>query len=420
MRSRKRRFIPSAKWNSESLCLHMNSVRAISYPRVFFKKKIPNYMPQTNSKANKLSAITGILWLLPIVCMFGILIYQPHRDTKTSITTDSTKTTEITSTKNKPQYKSNKEEKVDIKLSQFDPNTVDYKQLRALGLTKAQSTSVIKYRKTGKVFRIKEDLATCYGLTDSIYFILEPYIKIGNKYKIQKYVNESYENKKTHSTPYSTTKIVEKRDSLFIFDPNTVTKSEFMLLGFSARQTETFLKYREMVGHFDRVEKFLKCYSVADRAEELKPYIAIQPIPKLELNGADSTELCRINGIGAISAKAIIDYRKKLGGFVKIEQLCEIKQITERNYEKIYEKIYVDSVVITKIDVNFAPAERLTMSLLAHPYAGRLVVRRLIKNRQLKGGWRNIGELVEQDIVTSSQAEKLAPYLHFRVPTKIN
>ena len=370
-------------------------------------------MTKTNPKTPKLTAITGILWLLPIVCMFGILIYQPNRDKSNEPKTIDSIAERTPKTKT--QYNSNNKEVIETELSSFDPNTVNYRELRALGLTKAQSTSIIKYRATGKIFRIKEDLATCYGVTDSIYFVLEPYINIGDKYKIKK-----YENKKTDNTPYPTTKVVAKKESLFTFDPNTITKAEFMSLGFSEGQTETFIKYRDMVGYFESAEDFLKCYSVSDRASELKQYIKIAPIPKLNLNTADSIELCKIDGIGAISAKAIIDYRKKLGGFVKIEQLSEVKQITERNFERFSQKIYVDSVGITKIDVNFAPAEQLTMSLLAHPYAGRLVVRRLIKNRQLKGGWRTIGELVEQDILTTSQAEELAPYLRFRVPTKIN
>ena len=371
-------------------------------------------MTKKNPKIPKLSAITGILWLLPIACMFGLLIYQTntprttpppepqHTQSSKSITEDTT---------------------LDVKRTQFDPNTVDYRGLRALGLTKLQSTSIIKYRKTGKVFRIKEDLATCYGVTDSIYFILEPYIMIGEKYKIKKYSDNRYVDRKQSShkaqeSPSSRTAVAEKKDSLFTFDPNTITHDEFMLLGFSSGQTRTFTKYRDAVVAFESAEEFLKCYSVADRAEELRPYIAIKPTPRLNLNSADSVELCQLRGVGAISAKAIIEYRKKLGGYVKIEQLSEIKQITERNFEQFYQKIYVDSVDITKIDVNFAPAEHLAVSLLAHPYAGRLVVRKLLKNRQLKGGWRTIGELVEQDILTHSQAEKLAPYLHFKVPTK--
>lgn len=61
-----------------------------------------------------------------------------------------------------------------VRLFEFDPNTVEYADLRRLGLSSRMAVSLLKYRAAGKVFRIPEDVATCYGMTDSVYFILEP------------------------------------------------------------------------------------------------------------------------------------------------------------------------------------------------------------------------------------------------------
>lgn len=71
-----------------------------------------------------------------------------------------------------------------VRLFEFDPNTVEYADLRRLGLTSRMAVSLLKYRAAGKVFRIPEDVATCYGMTDSVYFILEPYIRIGREYAL--------------------------------------------------------------------------------------------------------------------------------------------------------------------------------------------------------------------------------------------
>lgn len=71
-----------------------------------------------------------------------------------------------------------------VRLFEFDPNTVEYADLRRLGLTSRMAVSLLKYRAAGKVFRIPEDVATCYGTTDSVYFILEPYIRIGREYAL--------------------------------------------------------------------------------------------------------------------------------------------------------------------------------------------------------------------------------------------
>ena len=41
-----------------------------------------------------------------------------------------------------------------VVMAPFDPNTVDYDGLRALGLTQYEAVSLLKYRAAGKVFRI--------------------------------------------------------------------------------------------------------------------------------------------------------------------------------------------------------------------------------------------------------------------------
>ena len=77
------------------------------------------------------------------------------------------------------------EERADTVVMQpFDPNTVDYDGLRRLGLTKHEAVSLLKYRAAGKIFRIPEDVTLCYGISDSLFYRLEPYIRIGRKYAI--------------------------------------------------------------------------------------------------------------------------------------------------------------------------------------------------------------------------------------------
>lgn len=62
-------------------------------------------------------------------------------------------------------------------LFEFDPNTVDYRALRRLGFSKQDAAGVLRYRAAGKVFRIAEDFAACYQVSDSMYDRLEPYIR---------------------------------------------------------------------------------------------------------------------------------------------------------------------------------------------------------------------------------------------------
>ena len=75
--------------------------------------------------------------------------------------------------------------------------------------------------------------------------------------------------------------------------------------------------------------------------------------------------------------------------------------MTDRNYRLIEQQIFVDSSKIKKIDINFALPNRMK----GHPYIGNKLLDRILKYRQLKGGWRSIEDLTEQHILTAEQAE---------------
>jgi competence ComEA-like helix-hairpin-helix protein len=132
------------------------------------------------------------------------------------------------------------------------------------------------------------------------------------------------------------------------------------------------------------------------------------PAP-VELNTADSAALIAVSGIGNVLAVRILDYRERLGGYARAEQLREIPGMTDENYRRIIAQITVDSCEIRKIDINFASPQVVGR----HPYMTPEGLRRLLKNRQLKGGWRSVEELVNENILTQEQAARLGPYLVF-------
>ena len=131
----------------------------------------------------------------------------------------------------------------------------------------------------------------------------------------------------------------------------------------------------------------------------------------IEINSADSATLRKVRGIGAKTVVAVMQYRKLLGGFVQKEQIAELKCVTEENFSKILQQILCDSCKISKIDINFARS----LELERHPYVSARTLRRIIKQRQLKGGWSRIEEMTEQNILSEEEAKRLAPYLRFRL-----
>lgn len=293
------------------------------------------------------------------------------------------------------------------KLSPFDPNTADYRTLLSAGVPRNIAVNLIRWRTTGKVFRIKEDLALCYGMTDSLYFVLEPYITIAEEFRIKPRSYDSYAA--SSHTQRTATPIV-----YLPFKIDTATADYLSTIGFTPRQAALVVRYRDMIGGYHSIEEFAECYAVGDSvASLLKPYIifdvAANTPTLVELNSADSATLRSVVGIGEKSVVEILRYRDLLGGYYSIEQLSELDVVTERNFEKFSQQIYCDSARIKKININFASPKALE----AHPYITSRALRRIVNKRQLKGGWSTVEELIEDGIFSEDEAKHIAPYLSF-------
>ena len=300
----------------------------------------------------------------------------------------------------------------------FDPNTVSYEELLALGVPKIAAAQVIRARERGKTFIVKEDFAAIYSLEDSVYQRLKPYIVIGDEYRPvpREYHTSSYNNTR-REYPQRKAEDIHYRP----FRLDTATTAYLKTIGFSHRRAEAFLNYRDMRGGLRSIDEVAECY-VIDQAEcdTLAKYIifgeaaagsrgsrfAGRPV---DINTADSAALRSIYGIGEKSVVAIMEYRDRLGGFYSVEQIAEVKEVTESNFERILPQICCDDCIISKIDINFADPR----SIKGHPYISDRALRKLLKQRQLKGGWSKIEEMVEDEIFTTQEAERLRPYLRF-------
>ena len=291
----------------------------------------------------------------------------------------------------------------------FDPNTVTYDELLLLGFDKRTAVGIIKYRTAGKVFGIAEELALCYGVTDSMFTRVRPYIRIGKEYATKPKV----ERVKTDS-------VKAKRSSRFSprpfekFSIDTVGVEYLRLIGFSTRQAEALIEYRKRGKGIFSMNELRDCYAVSEEmADSLEHFVILSvrdPYAGLvEINSADSATLRKVRGIGAKTVVAVMQYRKLLGGFVRKEQIAELKCVTNENFERISEQIYCDSCNISKIDINFAPA----CDFEHHPYMTRRAAKLISETRESKGGWNSIEEMVEDDIFTEEQARAIAPYLLF-------
>ena len=290
-----------------------------------------------------------------------------------------------------------------IVMRPFDPNTVTFEELRQLGLSKYEAVSLLKYRAGGKVFRIPEELTSATPSATRSTGGSNP-------------GSESAANTPSLHANTAAGRIIADPLPAQPFRIDTVTARYLQAIGaLTKRQAEWFIRWRDQNGIYD-FEEFSACYLITDSlAEALRPYLIYperkpHPIEQpIEINAADSATLRSVYGIGEKTVVTILNYRERLGGFVRVEQLAEVPGVTESNYEKILKQITATVAKFGKLIINFASQKTLGL----HPYITAPMLRKILRQRQLKGGWSTAEELIEQNIMTRKEAARLAPYLEF-------
>ncbi|HBH83030.1 MAG TPA: hypothetical protein DDY34_04390 [Bacteroidales bacterium] len=140
----------------------------------------------------------------------------------------------------------------------------------------------------------------------------------------------------------------------------------------------------------------------------------IQEYPKkrtvvVDINRCDTSELIKLPGIGPVLSLRIIKYRNLLGGYVRKDQLREVYGLPAETYDLIKDKVYVDTLIITTIDINSADFR----TLVRFPYFDKSDVTSILKYRELEGRISSIEELVDNKLISEEKAGKVRSYLRF-------
>lgn len=285
----------------------------------------------------------------------------------------------------------------EIVLFEFDPNTLSLEGFEQLGFSTRQAQVIINYRNAGAQFRRPEDFARCYTVSEEMFEKLIPYINIGEA--AQNSVQSSAQNAALQSAAITQAAPAPSAQTTQAAPAQTAASSDTTPSTSAATTSAT----ASTTGLFDSNGYALSSsYASTASARENVTF-------PLDLNSADSATLVLVRGIGALTAGRIVEYRGKLGGFSAVEQLAEVKGMNERNYLTILEQIFIDSCGIKKIDVNFATPKQISL----HPYITDRALAKIIKNRQLRGGWRTIEEFEKDNILDEHELEQLRPYLFF-------
>lgn len=195
--------------------------------------------------------------------------------------------------------------------------------------------------------------------------------------------------------------VVPRRVESFRFNPNTVSQKELVRLGFSEKQAQSILNYREKGGKYRRKSDFAKSFVVADSVyKRLEPFI---DIPKTDINKADSAAFDALPGIGGWTAAKMVEYRSQLHGYSCPEQLMEIWHFDQERYDGLKDLITCSPA--PPYPFWSLPAD----SLRLHPHVRSWQTARAIvfyREHNPQDKWTVEG-LLSAGILTEDQAEKL-------------
>lgn len=211
------------------------------------------------------------------------------------------------------------------------------------------------------------------------------------------------------------------------FNPNTADSAALVSLGLRPRQAMAIIHYRAAGGQFRRKEDLQRIYTLgSEDYRRLEPYIRIpqtadisknEPAPRpayptklkegerVDLNTADTAMLMRVPGVGAATARRIIAYGKKLGGYVSPSQAAEVYGIAD-GVEKWFE---VGNASPRKLNVNTASYAEL----ISHPYLNKPQTALIMRMRRNWGSIRNIAALRADTLFTAKDIARLEPYIEF-------
>jgi DNA uptake protein ComE-like DNA-binding protein len=150
--------------------------------------------------------------------------------------------------------------------------------------------------------------------------------------------------------------------------------------------------------------------SQSDTPLKKRSYAGYVKKAPLDLNSCDTSQLIKLPGIGPVLSARIIKYRNLLGGYASVSQLNEVYGLPSETYELIKDRLFADTTLLVRININSAGYKDLTKL----PYFEKYEVQAILKYRQLKGRIGALNEMVDNKLIPGEKAIKVAPYLNFR------
>lgn len=313
----------------------------------------------------------GVLLLLIIICILELLI---HRNALISSIFENNNAILFQFVEEINDQNSKEKDKKDKFIEPFNPTDYNSEDWQNLGFSKKQAEVIINYKvMLGGKFTSKEQLKSCYVISEEMYAKISPFLLLPEN---------GFNETTTNSSKV-------KKYRLVSFDPNTYNVNDWMRIGFSEKQAESIIRYKNSIGgKFKSKEDLKKCYVISTvKYHELESYIKLlsqnientSNIKELQIsNEKKDINIASFNDINSvieneIITKRILSFRKGLGGFVSMEQIKDVYDITSEMVSKIFDSFVLDPSQVLKINLQTASEEDLHKHIYLRKYKNKII-----------------------------------------------
>ncbi|MBP0613718.1 helix-hairpin-helix domain-containing protein [Chryseobacterium sp. cx-311] len=285
----------------------------------------------------------------------------------------------------------------------FNPDTYSQQDWEKLGFSGKQASAILKYRSyLGGSFISKEKFKECFIISEENYARLEPYLILPEK---ETATNAASGGRNGFSRSEARNTVATKISE---FDPNLLDMQGWIGLGFSEKQANVIMNYRNRIlkGSFKSKEDLKNCFVVSEQKyAELQPYINLNPenigrrngsgsvqgqisgpatdFSKVDINEITADQLIEF-GFDERAARNYVSFRKKLGGFAAKNQVFESYDIDRELAQKL---IDISPLNLSKVE-RYTVAEAPESWLKTHPYfrysADKIIYYRLSNSDEKK------------------------------------
>lgn len=277
----------------------------------------------------------AVLVILVVGTLMTVKYLQPEKKEDSAWANDSTKAqfavyqSQQDSLRKAQWKKKYPRDTIEIRMQAFDPNTADSSTLVHLGFKPWQAKSMLKYRAKGGQYRKPDDLKKLYGMTDSMYQALTPYIHIAREE-----MDSLVDSVRVDSLPKW-----QKENKDTIINLRTADTTELkMLPGIGSYRARQIVRYREQLGGFVRVEQVLEAKGMDGvNADTLLQHLYMDSVivEQIPINQVGVQRLARHPYLRFEQAKAIYELRRKYINLDSIQQLHSISEFSAENIEKL-------------------------------------------------------------------------------------